>query len=401
MKTQTVDVDRARATDIIALARSKGLNIQKSSNGRFSACCPFHSERTPSFYLHTSGPHSNRFHCYGCGANGDSIALLMQLDNIGFIDAVKQLAGNTEGYKPAAYLPPLPAEPKRETIGEFRGLYADFLKWCKETPGQLKREALEYLNGRGISNEAIKAGRLFVVPDYDKAREYLRGVGMVKSKAAGLLNEKGNFVLYQSPILFPCYSPQGEPFNIIGRRIGNPSDNYPKYRNLSGVPRYPYGAFSLSRKGKIYLVEGPIDALSGIALTGSPFLALSGLNPPECLYDLVRGRESVLLLDNDKAGNDAFTKVANRFVSKGIRITRGTMKGNHKDLGELFALPELPNVAAENANAKHTLETSEPITANITGPSTPKLEPSESKGKPVFSLADVRLLYGSVLYSMP
>jgi len=82
-----IDIEAVRErTDIVTLAEKYGIRLLKSGNN-FKALCPFHSDKSPSFYL---CPDEKRFHCYGCQADGDFIDFVMKLENIGFKEAVSR-----------------------------------------------------------------------------------------------------------------------------------------------------------------------------------------------------------------------------------------------------------------------------------------------------------------------
>ena len=89
-KRGRIDIGAVRArADIVALAESYGLKLQRAGRN-FRALCPFHQERSPSFYLYSE---QNRCHCFGCQADGDAITFVMKMDGVDFITAAEKVGG--------------------------------------------------------------------------------------------------------------------------------------------------------------------------------------------------------------------------------------------------------------------------------------------------------------------
>src|SRR5580658_1744328 len=133
-----------------------GKRLRLTRAGReFKACCPFHNEKTPSFYINDD---KQFYHCFGCGAHGDVIGFTMRHDGLSFPEAVENLAGQ-------AGLPvPRDTPVERERFDKEKNLYQLLERtnaWFEEqlfTPAG--REALVYLQKRGLSEDAIRRFRL-------------------------------------------------------------------------------------------------------------------------------------------------------------------------------------------------------------------------------------------------
>src|SRR2546430_2240708 len=133
----------------------------KKAGSNFSACCPFHTEKTPSF---TVSPVKQFYHCFGCGAHGNAIGFLMAYATLGYVDAVKDLASSV-GVQVPDERPPTPehaARKERET-----DLYALMEKAMEFYRGQLKKSprAIAYLKGRGLTGEIAARFRIGYAPD--------------------------------------------------------------------------------------------------------------------------------------------------------------------------------------------------------------------------------------------
>ena len=130
----------------------------KKAGANYSACCPFHNEKTPSF---TVSPAKQFYHCFGCGAHGTAVGFVMEYQGIGFVDAVKELASRagmqvpeSDGFRP-------------EQQGQTRTLVevmARAAAWYKE---QLKRspKAIEYCKKRGLTGEVAARFGIGYAPD--------------------------------------------------------------------------------------------------------------------------------------------------------------------------------------------------------------------------------------------
>lgn len=358
------NLQEAKRADIVEIARAAGYKIQKAGNGRFLILCPFHSENTPSCHLHTTGKFAGRFHCYGCEADGDSVDLYAQIHSTSKGEAIRALSGNIDLPK----LQPLPQIQKQERsevpAGKYAGLYADFLNWCKGyEQTEQKAKVLHYLRNRGFWNEAIRAGNIAAVPDDLSATSWLSS-RKEEAVPAGLLSRSGRFTFSGSPLLLPCLDPSGRIMAITARRI---EGNGPKYRNLPGVERYPFGAHSLEREGRVSIVEGPLDCVAALAIMKTPCLALGGLNIPDPLPALLEGRSVVLTLDNDEAGQNAWEKISEKLQGYGLPVLRGKYRNGAKDGGEYLlqtekgklAIMEEQNPALENLSSTFNLKIEE------------------------------------------
>ena len=135
----------------------------KRAGANFVACCPFHSEKSPSF---TVSQTKQFYHCFGCGAHGTAIGFMIEYAGVGFIDAVKDLAQSC-----GMQLPEFKPEKPRGKTEEGDDLYAIMLKAAQFYRSQLKTapHAIEYLKRRGLSGEIAKEFGIGYAPEIGRA----------------------------------------------------------------------------------------------------------------------------------------------------------------------------------------------------------------------------------------
>ncbi|CAG1002883.1 partial DNA primase, partial [Rhodocyclaceae bacterium] len=130
----------------------------RKAGANYSACCPFHSEKTPSF---TVSPSKQFYHCFGCGAHGSAIGFVMQYAGLGFIDAVEELARNAGMQVPQVSDRIQSDRAKKAPLTELMARAARFYKdQLKASP-----KAIDYLKGRGLTGEVAARFGLGYAPD--------------------------------------------------------------------------------------------------------------------------------------------------------------------------------------------------------------------------------------------
>jgi DNA primase len=257
------------AADLVEIV--SGYIPLKKSGARFRAVCPFHTEKTPSFYV---DPDKQLFYCFGCNTGGDVFKFLMLYEKLEFPEALRLLAGR--------YGIPLPA-PGRAG-GSERQKVLDVNRHALRFFGeQLRRPAGEqarrYLEGRGVDGGTIDAFALGYAPDGWTALkdDLARGPGGAaeaerQGLAAGLLARKEEtgrtYDRFRDRIIFPIVNLADEVIGFGGRLLG---DGEPKYLNspetavfskgdnLYGIAR---ARESIRREGHVVLVEGYMDVIA-------------------------------------------------------------------------------------------------------------------------------------------
>ena len=231
------------------------------------ALCPFHEEKTPSF---TVSQDKQFYHCFGCGANGTVITFVMELNGLGFVEAVEDLAGRygLEIPREAGYRP---ASKQHDELYELLEQAAQLYR--KQLQGH-KGRAADYLKGRGISGTVIEDYEIGYAPSGWKrilnalgksaeARARLAEAGLIKPGG-----KEGHYDFFRDRIMFPIRDPRGRVIGFGGRVLG---DDTPKYLNSPETPlfhkgRELYGLYQVRRKKKqpetLYVVEGYMDVIA-------------------------------------------------------------------------------------------------------------------------------------------
>jgi len=288
----------------------------KKAGREWTACCPFHNERSPSFYV---SPAKQFFHCFGCGVHGSAIKFLMDYDRLEFPDAVEELA-QTVGLK-------VPREGGREAAPreDKTDLYALLDAAASWYEGELPRnaDAQAYCKKRGLDEETIKRFRLGWAPaGYDgvikslgnspRRMELLNEAGMVASSERGSKYDR-----FRERLMFPILDRRGRVIAFGGRVLS--SEQSPKYLNSPETPLFHKGSelFALwqvkqanANLLRIVVVEGYMDVIA-LHQAGLPIAVatLGTATTPEHTEVLFRAAPDVVFcFDGDRAGRAAAWK---------------------------------------------------------------------------------------------
>ncbi len=288
------------------------------SGRNWKGCCPFHGEKTPSFYVY-----DDHFHCFGCGAHGDAVTFVMRAEGASFPEAVERLAAE------AALEVPKPTAREVERERRARDLHAVMAAAAQAYHRRLflpeGRPALDYLLKRGLSEETIRAfmlgwapaGRGAIVADLRAEQveeDQLIEAGLLRPGEAG--QPARDF--FYARVMFPICDRRGRVIAFGGRILG---DGQPKYVNSPETPLFRkrlglYG-LDLAREGAfrgatVVAVEGYMDviALHQAGFTGA-VAPLGTALTAEQLEELWRlSPEPVLCFDGDAAGARAAARAA-------------------------------------------------------------------------------------------
>jgi DNA primase len=281
----------------------------KRAGANYVACCPFHSEKSPSF---TVSPIKQFYHCFGCGAHGTAVGFLMEYGGMGFVEAVKDLAQSI-GMKVPEEVRSEAAQRKTE---QGESLHEVLLRAAQHYRNQLKDapQAIAYLKKRGLSGDIAKRFGIGYVPeewqnlatafsDYDGP--VLATAGLVKQKEDGK-----RYDVFRNRIMFPIVDVRGNVIGFGGRVLG---DGEPKYLNSPETPvfekgRELYGLYQARRAirdaGRVVVVEGYMDVVA-LAQAGVEYAVatLGTATTPLHIQKLLRqADEIVFCFDGDKAG---------------------------------------------------------------------------------------------------
>jgi DNA primase len=288
----------------------------KKAGREWTACCPFHNERTPSFYV---SPAKQFFHCFGCGAHGSAVKFLMDYERLEFPDAVEELAqavGLTvprEGGREAA---------PREDKSDLYALLDGAARWYE---GELPKstEAQAYCRRRGLDADTIARFRLGWAPaGYDGLIKALGGSDrrMQLLTEAGMVatGERGHrYDRFRERLMFPILDRRGRVI-AFGGRVLSPEQS-PKYLNSPETPLFHKGRelFALwqvkqanASLQRIVVVEGYMDVIA-LHQAGLPIAVatLGTATTPEHTEVLFRAAPDVVFcFDGDRAGRAAAWK---------------------------------------------------------------------------------------------
>jgi DNA primase len=301
------------------LAAIIGRRVKLTRSGRnWKGCCPFHNEKSPSFYVYEDG-----YHCFGCGAHGDAVSFVMQSQGLQFREAVELLSGEAGLEMPKASPEIEAVEQRRGGLHEVMNAAAALYQRRLDGPGGAR--ARDYLRGRGLSEETV---RKFGLGWSGEARGALaaglapQGITPAQLLEVGLMREsedgRAPYDLFFNRLMFPIRDRQGRIISFGGRILG---DGQPKYVNgpetaLFSKRRNLYGidlARAAARQGKdVIAVEGYMDviALHQSGFTGA-VAPLGTALTEEQLGELWRlSPMPVLCFDGDAAGLRAALRVA-------------------------------------------------------------------------------------------
>jgi DNA primase len=283
----------------------------KKAGTNFVACCPFHSEKTPSF---TVSPTKQFYHCFGCGAHGTAISFLMEFGGKPFPDAVEELARDVGLEVPRTHVPPA-AGGSDETL-DLSGVLLQAAKFYRLQLKESER-AIAYLKGRGLSGPvAARFGIGYApddwqplagaVPDYQS--KVLETAGLVIAGDAGKRYDR-----FRDRIMFPIHDGSGRVIGFGGRVLDK---GEPKYLNSPETPLFSkgrelYGMFqarpAVRAAGKVVVVEGYMDVVA-LAQHGVEFAVatLGTATTPTHAQKLFRVTDTVIFcFDGDEAGRRA------------------------------------------------------------------------------------------------
>jgi DNA primase len=315
----------------------------KRAGANFTALCPFHKEKTPSFNVN---PHKQIFHCFGCHKGGDVFTFVREYENLSFVEAVKRLADragiplefeNQPGQQQARHL--------TETLLQMHEQIAQ--RWqtalANDANGQIARD---YLARRGVSDEAVKLFRLGYAPEaWDDT------VNWAKSKGYELpLVEQGGLILrkedsdrfydrFRGRLMFPICDEQGRIIGFSGRVLSG-DEKTAKYVNSPETPIFTKGKvfFGLDKSkraildaGFAIICEGQLDLIACFMAGVKNIVAPQGTAfTPDHARILKRYIDEVVLcFDSDSAGQNAAVRVLDSLLASGLAIRVATVPPPH------------------------------------------------------------------------
>ncbi|MFA5086898.1 MAG: DNA primase [Candidatus Paceibacterota bacterium] len=288
----------------------------------YRACCPFHSEKTPSFFV---SPSRQTWHCFGgCNEGGDIFTFVMKIENIEFVDALRILAARAGVELKARSGEWQKTKNERQTLLNICEMSARFFEAYlkKSVKG---KEANEYLLKRGLKQETIDAWRIGYAPEaWSNLSDFLIGKGyaredIVKAGVAIAKDQTKFFDRFRSRIMFPICGFNGEPLGFTGRIFGNADENEAKYLNTPNTLLYDksralFGIdkakLEIRKNDFCILVEGNVDAIMSHQAGLMNCIAVSGTALTPYHLNIIKrySPNLVLAFDMDAAGNKATKK---------------------------------------------------------------------------------------------
>ncbi|MFA6476144.1 MAG: DNA primase [Candidatus Paceibacterota bacterium] len=296
----------------------------------YRGCCPFHNEKTPSFFI---SPARGSYHCFGCNRGGDIISFVQEIEGVDFLEALKTLAERA-----GVELETLAQAPKTDNrlftlLDEATNFY------FKQLVG--KPEALNYLYERGLTKETIKTWRLGFAPEgWRSLSEYLLGRGyredeMIKTGVAVAQTAHAGqgrvYDRFRSRIMFPLFNPTGKVVGYSGRIFGPNQEDTAKYINspqteLYDKSRLLYGydraKQAMRQKDFCVFVEGQFDVIMSHQAGMTNTVAVSGTAMTSEHVQLIKRLTDnvVLAYDYDLAGLSASRRAIDLLRSEGLDV---------------------------------------------------------------------------------
>ncbi|TYC86010.1 DNA primase [Acetobacterium wieringae] len=316
------------ANDIVDV--TSGYMTLKRVGNSFKGKCPFHNEKTASF---TVSREKQLYHCFGCGAGGNVITFIMEMEKLPFMDALKFLATRANMVLPEKQnqQEDHQAYEKKKRLYELHRQAANYYyKILKKNPS-----AREYLRQRRISQETIREfGLGYASEDWGRLTDFLAASGFSQEEmlASGLVlsSEKNrHYDRFRSRIMFPIVNPRGQIVGFGGRLMVT-GQNGPKYLNSPETPIFSksYELYNLNHcknfldDGQIVIVEGYMDVISlyekgiknTVAALGTAFTPFHG-------KILERyANEVIIAFDGDSAGKSATEKAMNILKKTNLNV---------------------------------------------------------------------------------
>ncbi|MEL1263261.1 DNA primase [Pseudoxanthomonas putridarboris] len=297
-------------TDIVEVV---GARVPLKRQGKeYSACCPFHDERSPSF---TVSPTKQFYHCFGCGAHGTALSFLMNYDRLEFLDAVEELARRNGMEVPRDTQQRNENNDTRDLFGALEAA-ARFFQRQLETSDKAKA----YLDGRGVDAGTRTQFMIGYAPDGFSALKDALGTDERRMKLldrAGLFskNDRGHvYDKFRDRVMFPIHDRRGRVIAFGGRVLQK--DDGPKYLNspetaLFHKGRELYGLWQVrqanQKVARLIVVEGYMDVVSLFQYGVKEAVATLGTaTTPEHAELLFRNAPDVYFcFDGDAAGQRA------------------------------------------------------------------------------------------------
>ena len=315
----------------------------KKNGANFTALCPFHKEKSPSFNVN---PHKQIFHCFGCHKGGDVFTFVKEYENIGFMDAVRRLAErakiplefeNTPGAQESRHL--------KDQLLQIHDQLATRWQSClaNEAAGQLARD---YLAKRGVSVEAIKLFRIGAAPElWDDTVNWAKSKGFALEtvEQAGLIIKKEetgrHYDRFRGRLMFPICDEQGRVIGFSGRILSG-DEKTAKYVNSPETAIFTKSKvfFGLDKskraildKGYAIICEGQLDLIACFMGGVQNIVAPQGTAFTDQHARIIKryANEVVLCFDSDNAGQNAIVRSLDHLLAAELAVRVAVVPAPH------------------------------------------------------------------------
>ncbi len=288
--------------------------------------CPFHSEKTGSFYIY---PQTQSFYCFGCGAGGDTISFLRRIENLEYVEAVKLLAQKAGVTVPEDSMDDSAVRLKARTL-EINRETARFYHQCLVS--DVGKAAYQYLIDRGRTPKIIRRFGLGYAPDdWNSLVDHLKSKGfredeMVASGICGRTKKGGLYDRFRGRVIFPIIDLRGNVVAFGGRALG---ERGPKYLNSSDTPVFKKSKnlFALnfakaSKAPNLILAEGYMDVIAIHQAGFDNAVATLGTSLTEEQARIIAQYTDTIVIayDSDSAGQAATKRAINIFSEVGVKV---------------------------------------------------------------------------------
>ncbi|MCT0499348.1 DNA primase [Lactococcus cremoris] len=331
-----VSVDTEVVNDLKSKVNIADLILQYVALSRtgknYIGLCPFHGEKTPSFNVNAE---KGFYHCFGCGRSGDAIEFLKEYNQVGFIDAVKELAnfaGVTLDISNDREEKNNPNAPLYEINNQAARLYNILLMST-----ELGERARDYLAERGITDDVIKRFNIGLAPEENDFifKNLSNKFDEEVMANSGLFHFSNNrvFDAFTNRIMFPITNEYGQTIGFSGRKWQENDDSKAKYINTSATTIFDksYELWNLdkakptiSKRREVYLMEGFMDVIAAHKAGINNVVASMGTALTEKHVRRLKqiAKKFVLVYDGDSAGQNAIYKALNLVGESDVQIVK-------------------------------------------------------------------------------
>ncbi len=328
--------------------------VQLKKVGRnFKGLCPFHSERSPSFYVSTE---KQLAYCFGCRKGGDHFKFVQEIEGIEFVEALKMLAEKAHVELPSV------SHEQREKIREQKSQKDRFIEmheiaqyfFEEQLRSPVGSHALSYIQARGVSEETIKNFHLGYAPATGNSDALYRllikeGFSKDECELSGLVLSRNtdnsvHFDRFRNRLMFPISTPLGKVCAFGGRALSK--EDEPKYLNSPETPIYHkssilYGFFeaknAIRTAGSVVFVEGYMDMIAAYQAGVHNVVATSGTAFTQEHLELIKRHTDTLIFsfDADSAGKQATLRAFDLALPLGFNIAVAVWDDLAKDPDEM------------------------------------------------------------------